>query len=454
MNASRQQLAEQYRDLLGEVYATCAEPLADIPLPPEMQVQAWWAAGLLPRQGGTLRHGQVNILDTGRWNRQPGPDFTHAEIEINGIRRRGDIEIDPCAQDWERHGHGANADFNKVILHVVLTPPPAGWYTRNNQHQDIPILYLPPETWADATAGRNAQDDTLPRCRKPLADMPAGKITRLLQAAAAYRMEQKRSAFRRRADAVGDKQAWYEAWATTLGYSANKDAMQMLAMRAPIQALGEEAEAILLGTAGFLFPVLPERAVEAARAYHRQVWDAWWKLRPQYELSTGRAVPWSKAPSRPVNHPQRRVAALALSAQKWKRIMPLLNAAGAKELQQLLCSLSHPFWDTHYTLSSAPMARKAALIGKQRVADFLINYVYVQDSSPYAWESYLAEPAAAMPASIQRTATLLFGEREDLGSTLHKAYAHQALLQIDADFCARHICLDCAFPVQLCQWAQ
>ena len=53
---------------------------------------------------------------------------------------------------------------------------------------------------------------------------------------------------------------------------------------------------------------------------------------------------------------------------------------------------------------------------------------------------------------MQRTAGRLFGARSDLQKTLRKAYAQQALLQIDCDFCARNICLDCAFPAQLGEW--
>ena len=100
------------------------------------------------------------------------------------------------------------------------------------------------------------------------------------------------------------------------------------------------------------------------------------------------------------------------------------------------------------------MNRRAALIGKQRVEDFLINFVYPIDDGAHAWQSYLALGAGAPPGSIQRTADLLFGMRPDLQKTLHKAYAQQALLQIDCDFCTRNICQDCAFPAQLSQWAQ
>ena len=37
-----------------------------------------------------------------------------------------------------------------------------------------------------------------------------------------------------------------------------------------------------------------------------------------------------------MNHPHRRVAALALSARRWRSIEPLLNAAGAAQLRELL----------------------------------------------------------------------------------------------------------------------
>lgn len=450
---SRPHLVEQYRELLAEVYAGGAAANVAPELPPELQVQSWWFTGLLKRDGTTQRHGFVRILDPGRWNRCPGPDFTHAEIELGGKRMRGDIEIDPSAQAWEQHGHGANPAFNKVILHVVLTPPPAGWFTRNSLHQDIPILYIPPENWYAPEQYARQAEDALPRCRQPLSEMPAERIQRLLQAAAAYRAELKRKHFRQRVQAAGEYQAWYEAWAATLGYSANKEAMHMLALRAPIQELGRQAEAILLGTAGFLLPILPDKAEAEARQYHRRIWDTWWLLREQFELAEERALPWCKAPARPLNHPQRRVAALAATVPHWHRIVPHLNAAGTAELTKQLSSITHPFWDSHYTLGSAAMKQGAALIGQSRITDFLVNHVYPYDESEHSWQSYLALKQPDLPGSIKYTAELLFGLRKELRPTLRHAYAQQALLQIDTDFCTKNICLDCAFPVQLCQWA-
>ena len=87
MTSPRQLLAERYRELLEEIYQSCADATPELPL--ELQLQEWWAAGLLPHQGTTQDGKTLNILDKGRWNRCPGPDFTHAEIELNGVRLRG-----------------------------------------------------------------------------------------------------------------------------------------------------------------------------------------------------------------------------------------------------------------------------------------------------------------------------------------------------------------------------
>ncbi len=446
-------MAAAYEQLLAEVYPLSAGESAPPALPDEMAVQSCWSVGLLGNEGETCHHGHVRILDGGLWNRSAGPDFLRAEIEINGERRRGDIEIDPHPQDWEHHGHGANPAFNQVILHVVLTPPPTGWYTRNSLHEEVPVLYLSPEVWQPALGQDIAHPRTeVPLCRRPMEQLSAQSIDALLKTAAAFRVEKKRAHFRRKAAVMGARQAWFEAWAETLGYSANKHAMQMLVRRAPLKSLGADAESILLGTAGFMVPVLPERSSAEARVYHRSIWDSWWEAREQYELSHTHRIPWVLAPIRPMNHPHRRVAALALSARRWRSIELLLNAAGAAQLRELLTHLSHPFWDTHCTLASAAMKQSVALVGHQRVDDFLVNHVYVQDESEPAWQTYLSLPAGKPSSTVQRVALALFGERKDLKKVLAKHYAHQALLQIEADFCSVNICNECMFPTRLAEW--
>lgn len=457
MLTSRQHYADAYRHLLEQVLLSygCAETDEELPLPGELEVQALWHGGLLGHGGMTMRHGEVKVLDFGEWNRSVGPDFLRAEIEINGVRMRGDIEIDPSAPDWERHGHGANPDYTQVVLHVVLSPPPPGWYTRNAEHRDIPILPLPQSVIRTAMgAGTPSPRDCGGLCREPLANKNAAQIELLLKAAAAYRAQNKRKLFFRKANVVGKQQAWFEAFAETLGYKINKVPMQLLARRAPLAALQQaDAEGLLLGTAGFLLPMLPAKADTAARRYHRQVWDAWWPLSEQFRLSEGRTLPWKYAPLRPANHPHRRVAVLALIAARWRDIESKLHAETARELTGLLTNLSHPYWSRRSSLPSAEQKKPMALIGEERVKDFLVNHLYVQEDAPFAWETYLSMKNRDIPGRVRLTANRLFGAREDIIPLLNRMYVQQALLQIDSDFCALHPCRDCYFPEQLNQWS-
>ena len=156
----RQQDADAYRALLERIRQSCgcAEADDEQPLPGELEIQALWHAGLLGSCGETMRHGRVRILDFGEWNRSAGPDFQRAEIEIDGIRHHGDIEIDPTAQDWERHGHGANPDYTNVVLHIVLRQPPAPGYPHSADSA------LPPSTGSRCTTSTcNRESRALPR---------------------------------------------------------------------------------------------------------------------------------------------------------------------------------------------------------------------------------------------------------------------------------------------------
>lgn len=452
-----EQAAAAYARLLEDVRhvpgAAEAAPEAPLPFPGELEVQMLWQVGLLGKQGTTQHHGPVRILDFGEWNRGAGPDFSRVEIELNGARMRGDLEIDTYARNWEDHGHGDNPLYNNVVLHVVLAPPPPGWYTRNSRHGEVPVLHVPREVVLAAMEKSQPPDaELVPMCRAPLADMSADAVRHMLMCAAGHRMCRKRERFYKKAHALGEQQAWFESWAETLGYSANKLAMQALVRRVPLQRLRRTPEALLLGTAGFLVPMLPDQAKDDARNYHREVWDSWWSQRQEFALDEGRSLPWVFSGVRPLNHPHRRVAALAVSAAAWDSVQPLLCTSRAQELSRLLSSLHHTFWDVHCTFNSAPFSRSAALVGRERVRDFLVNHVFVYDRAPSAWSAYLRLAGARPSGRVAAIAKRLFGNREDLAPLLHYHFAHQALLQIDADFCFNHPCGDCLFPVQLAQW--
>lgn len=445
--------AEAYALMLEALCLGMAEESSPADLPREMEVQSLWRAGMLGHEGETLRHGSIRIIDFGEWNRSAGPDFLQAEFELDGVRVRGDVEIDTRAQDWECHGHGANPGYDGVVLHVVLTPPPRGWYTRDSRHRDIPILPIPEAVLRQAAGlPRMPGPGGLDVCSRPLEEMPLNHVSSLLQSAAAYRFQQKRRRFLCKTEHAGQSQAWFEALAETLGYHANKLPMQLLASRAPLRELRGNEESILFGTAGFLAPVLPEAADGESRLRHRAIWDAWWPVSQRFTLNAGRSIPWQFANLRPQNHPHRRVAALALAAGQWKDIKPLLGVSMARRLVKKLASLSHPYWDTRYSLASPLLGKRIALVGRERALDFLVNHVFAYDASSPAWETFLQLKTPHMPGKLARACRDLFGGREDVEELLSYSFAQQGVLQILADYCTSNACKDCDFPARLTHW--
>lgn len=431
--AKRADCAAVYAQLLETVYPVslplcaphlCREELAEL-----------WLGARWGQSGNTRGHGTLRVIDIGTPNPQAeGPAILRAEIECDGERLRGDIALHTHAEAWEAEGCGESDAYRNTVLHAVLQAPAETWYTRTTDHRELPVWVIPPERLR-TVCGCAVLYPTATEAKEQLNHLSGERLEKLLRAAAAYRAEQKACAFEQKAAVIGREQAWWEAWAEVLGYAANKHAMRTLARRVPLAALhsGNE-EALLLGTAGFLQAVLPERTSEEARAYHRRVWGAWWQQRERFVPEGTPALPWVLSPVRPMNHPARRVAALALAAQQWATLLPLMNAAGAKRLTERLCSLSHPFWDTHCTLAAAPLRRRCALVGASRAADFLANVVYPLDRSEAAWATYLALRAKDIPSKIDPLAANLFGERPELPALLKHSYAQQGLLQMYKDF--------------------
>lgn len=63
----------------------------------------------------------IAIYNPGNSNPADGPDFLQAHIKIGRFNWFGDVELHWRTSDWNRHGHQQDANYNRVILHVVWT---------------------------------------------------------------------------------------------------------------------------------------------------------------------------------------------------------------------------------------------------------------------------------------------------------------------------------------------
>ena len=429
-------------------------------LPDELELQAIWFNGQFGRNFRTVCGKQVEIKQFGFWNRSAGPDFLHAAVIIEGEEHAGPLELDTRSSDWENHGHDVNPAFNDTILHVIFEPPEQEHFTRTSDHREVPKVVVPLACIQSALQAPLSAIAPmhLGRCYKPLASTSVSKVNDILKQAAEHRCQVKAKRHRSILESHNKDQALWVVLAETMGYRPNRLAMTLLAQRLPIQGLklyDDRGMALSFGVAGFLHPEIHKKAPEDSQQWLEELWKTWWKDRLKYELDESREIEWVLHGNRPVNHPQRRLAALAVIAKHWSTFRKL--STQPKQLIKWLTTLEDPFWSYHYTLTSKRSQKRLALIGKDRVSDLIINHLLplqVTDGEQGAWESYQSFPAPAINEKVRRAHYRLFGDRTDAKQFLLKSWHHQALLQIYQDFCIVDTsdCESCVFPEQLARF--
>lgn len=101
-----------------------------------------WKYQLLNNKSLTSTRGErILVHKTGLHNQGQGPDFKHASVQIDQQIFHGHVEIHIDNKDWYNHKHQLDANYDNVILHVVLKNTDEA-YTLTSSNQAIPILCI------------------------------------------------------------------------------------------------------------------------------------------------------------------------------------------------------------------------------------------------------------------------------------------------------------------------
>ncbi len=430
----------------------------------ELDLQARWFAGDFGHKFVSTAGDKIEVVQFGTWNREAGPDFRDAAVRINGSEAlRGCIEIDLLDRNWETHGHATNPAFEQTALHVFVDKSELEFFSRTTSNRNVPQVRIDPAALPDAFSA-NIPLARPGRCQAPLRNLPEEQVRGVLDAAAQFRLKQKAARIRSRIENHGRDEALFQELAAALGYKENKLPFTLLSQRLPLKFLrdhGDNCEAILFGAAGFL--QAPDLAVykQSSRNYVRELWDRWWPHRDEFQRVMLPPKLWRISGTRPVNHPQRRLAALSMLAREWPAFRRWLgkNGAGdtrATRVTEFLGGLDHPFWKFHYTLTAEASPKAMALIGESRAAEILANVIF-----PFwcaeeidVWSEYAKLPARLTNRRLETGATRLFGDDPRRKEFLKTIAHQQGLLQIYEDFCLEDNsdCAQCPFPEQMRKW--
>ena len=344
----------------------------------------------------TIDRRPIRVLKPGIWNYEEGPDFMHAEIEIDGKLQVGDVEIHVRSSEWYAHKHHLNSRYNRVILHAVFFNDDFNLRTRLQNNKRVPTLEL--LKWVAVDTG-DLYDDTKDTttdglCRITGKQLNIEALKGVFESLGRERFLEKTESMRLLRTRLDFEQLLYEGIMEALGYERNSKALRELAQHVPFADFDQKSEleiqAMLFGVAGLLpsqreKPPLPEVTDDPSIVALEKLW----RVSEYAELpSRMTEARWSFT-GRPFNHPTRRIAAMSqlihhCQGSLMMYFLPTCEKAATadtlkslrtieKELRSLLTLEPTGYWETHSNFGTD--SSKAGLIGNNRAVDIIINKI-------------------------------------------------------------------------------
>jgi HPt (histidine-containing phosphotransfer) domain-containing protein len=421
----------------------------------EKQARLIWQQALGAKLTSTEDE-QFDVIYPGRINGDNGPDFRDTVIVSKSRLIKGDVEVHVRSSDWYSHKHHANAEYNNVILHVVM------WHDCNSatmlrSGRKVPVLCLVKELRHQAYLLPN----TLP-CFPILDHMDAHTLKKILDIAGKQRFRQKAKCFQAELRQQWAGQVLFRGIMRALGYAKNTKPFVELADRMPLASIEPREglaakQALLLGTAGLLpsqrqqIEPNKEREIQALE----QIWQSVHK-KPQ----TMKETDWNLSHIYPNNSPVRRIIAHSYLIERYSDtsllagILQLVKdtprSGGHSALESGLTVDSDGYWRDHFDFGVRSRTKIAALLGHSKAGEITVNVLlpFVFSWGALAGEVKLTYHAIDLYHSYPRLAEncltqhmkkqLGFEESFDL-----TACRQQGLIHVFRNYCREGRCSEC-----------
>lgn len=432
--------------------------------PRELAMSAAWH-GALARNLRTVDGRQVNVIFHGHWSHGFGPDFSDAMIEIEGEGLvSGSVEIHGRSSEWTAHGHHLDDRYNTVILHVVSRIDAAE--TRRADGKLVPVVTLGvpddvlfsidsrlPAIWSEL--GGDV-------CAAELATRHPQRLRAAILRLGDRRLDNRVRRFEGELCVRPVSDVALRSLFDAFGYSENRAPMVAVADRLILARIGQgwkpgtttgredrRPMAMVLGTAGFL-PMSPADAHISGLtpATLRDIEAAWLEVATSFGDSPVPATAWSRARTRPANHP---VARLMCAAHLLDRtdgdpfsvlVERVRQRSDVPDVIRKLCNVpGQPAMGQSRAVGmAANVVLPLALAFSRHVGD-----PELEDAASDAW-ARLPVAEWSRPAKRARYQAVGDARLDRLGER-----GIQGLLELDRHLCTPRRCFECPIAAEVVQ---
>ena len=441
----------------------------------EARVQQWWHEQRFFNTDMKSIDGRpIRVLKPGIWNHNEGPDFMHAEIEIDGKLHVGDVEIHVRSSEWYRHRHHLNSRYNRVILHAVFFDDGLNLRTRLQNNKRVPTLELLKWVAMDTDDLYGDTQDTGMTdglCRVTGKQLNIEALKGVFESLGRERFLEKTESMRLLRTRLNFEQLLYEGIMEALGYERNSKALRELAQHVPFADLDQksdlEIQAILFGVAGLLpsqreKPLPPEVTADPSVT----TLETLWRGSEYAELPRRMTEARWRFTVRPMNSPTRRIAAISQLIHRSEGslmmyVLPTCEKAAAADPRQSLRAIEKElcarlmlepvgYWGTHSNFGTGG-TRTAVLIGKDRAINIIVNkilpaaYVWAVEAERQKLQEGILKlySVASKSTGNQITRKIekqIFTEAQQMRLLKPTAKIEQGIIRLHKNYCADRLC--------------
>jgi hypothetical protein len=394
----------------------------------------------------------ITVIRTGTLNQHAGPDFIHANINIDSVEWAGHVEIHVKASEWVQHKHDLDKAYDNVILHVVWDQDNI---IKRSDGTVIPTLELKGRTNNELFRSYKKlinQPHPVP-CAGLLSQVPSIVRTSTIERALIKRLESKSKVIAETLKKNNNdwEETTYQVLGKNFGFKVNAEPFEKLVQIVSYKTILKHAdklqqvEALLLGAAGLINKRNDEYSELIAKEFNL--------LGTKYSLHEKQLhkSQWRFLRLRPANFPTIRIAQFASFLCGQKHLFSAIIATeSARELKQLLDVTQSVYWQKHYQLGK-PAAKIIAGLGESAMENIIINTVapllaaYSKQKDEPLWMERAVDFLSSIPPE-NNSITRLW---QSIDWKAKSAFDSQGLIELKNNYCAKRLCLHCTIGTSI-----
>lgn len=400
----------------------------------------------------TSKNEKIEILHSGQYLQNSGPDFFNAQLIIGNQKWAGNVELHVNSSDWYSHQHETDKNYDNVILHVVWNHD-VEIYRKNKS--EIPVFELK-RFVSEQTIFKISnllQKKSWINCENSISHVSSFTWLSWKESLFFERLERKSNLiFEILERNHNDWEAtFFVLLAKNFGLNINGNAFFELAQCIPFSVIRKESynvtqlEALFLGASNLLAGSFQDEYVKELQS----IWD-YQKIK--YNLTELKALQMQFFKLRPDNFPTIRLAQLASLYVKNQNLLgSILKVKKLKELNTVFDVKVSPYWLNHYNLDKIT-TKKTSKLSTSFIDLIAINAVL---PIQFAYSKYsggeITDECFQMMYEIKPEKNSIVERFKILGVETKDAFDSQSLLQLKNEYCDFQKCLKCKIGIEVLQ---